>query len=217
VKRREAGARLEGKNLKIQNILLLGLASLVVGCGGQLTSDEAGLLDAVVFVMGGQEEGIIPHGFETRWRRTVRGKEIEYQSTGPYPGFDEANDPHHESRYVRVGLNITSPQKCVFKTVVSTAYSKGASNGSFNTAVSETAVLDLNKAYRLEIERSDFPSVVIEGAGLMCKAGKCQDDFKAGILSSRQDELARMIETKQRAIDFIRRACPIGIAAARNR
>ncbi len=59
--------------MKIQTILPLALASLVFGCGGQLSSDEAGLLDAVAFVTGGQEEGAIPQGFETRWRRTVHG------------------------------------------------------------------------------------------------------------------------------------------------
>src|SRR5262249_50127142 len=48
------------RNLKAQTILPLALASLVFGCGGQLSSDEAGLLDAVAFVTGGQEEGAIP-------------------------------------------------------------------------------------------------------------------------------------------------------------
>ena len=43
--------------MKIQTILPLALASLVFGCGGQLSLDEAGLLDAVAFVTGGQEEG----------------------------------------------------------------------------------------------------------------------------------------------------------------
>ena len=50
--------------MKIQTILPLALASLVFGCGGQLSSNEAGLLDAVAFVTGGQEEGAIPQGFE---------------------------------------------------------------------------------------------------------------------------------------------------------
>jgi hypothetical protein len=97
-------------NLKSQNILLLGLASLIFGC--EATSDEAGLLDAVAFVTGGQQEGTMPQGFETRWRRTVRGREIEYQSIGQNTGFGQANDPHHDSRYVRIGVTITSPQKC---------------------------------------------------------------------------------------------------------
>src|SRR5262245_46177040 len=61
------------ESLKIQTILQLALASPVFGCGGQLSSDEAGLLDAVAFVTGGQEEGAaIPQGFETRWRRRGR-------------------------------------------------------------------------------------------------------------------------------------------------
>jgi hypothetical protein len=51
--------------------------------------DEAGLLDAVAFVTGGQEEGAIPQGFETRWRRTVRERKIEYQSIGPNAGFGQ--------------------------------------------------------------------------------------------------------------------------------
>jgi hypothetical protein len=54
-------------NLKTQTILPLALASLVFGCGGQPSTNEAGLLDAVAFVIGGQQEGAIPQGFETRW------------------------------------------------------------------------------------------------------------------------------------------------------
>jgi hypothetical protein len=55
--------------------------------------DEAGLRDAVAFIIGGQQEGAIPQGFETRWRRTVHEREIKYQSIGPYAGFGQANDP----------------------------------------------------------------------------------------------------------------------------
>ena len=31
-----------------------------------MSSNEAGLLDAVAFIIGGQQEGAIPQGFETR-------------------------------------------------------------------------------------------------------------------------------------------------------
>jgi len=68
------------RNLKGRTILLLGLASLVFGCEGRLSSDEAGLLDAVAFVTGGQQEGAQPHGSESRWRRTVDGSEVRYDS-----------------------------------------------------------------------------------------------------------------------------------------
>src|SRR5262249_43153229 len=73
------------RNLKIQTILPLALASLVSGCGGQLSSNEAGLLDAVAFVTGGQEEGAIPQGFETRWRRTVHGRRSNTNQSGQMP------------------------------------------------------------------------------------------------------------------------------------
>src|SRR5262249_20476648 len=81
------------RNLKIQTILPLALASLVFGCGGQMSSNEAGLLDAVAFIIGGQQEGAIPQGFETHWRRTVHGREIKYQSIGPYVGFGQVSTP----------------------------------------------------------------------------------------------------------------------------
>ena len=123
--------------------------------------DEAGLLDAVAFVTGGQEEGAVPQGFETRWRRTVHGQEIEYQSIGPNAGFGQANDPHRDSRHVRLSVNITSPAKCVFKTVVTTEYSKGARE-SFGDATSEVATLDFNKVRRFDIEDGDSPNVVID-------------------------------------------------------
>jgi len=71
---------------------LLGLAGLILGCEGRLSPDEAGMLDAVAFVIGGQQEGAIPQGFETRWRRTVHERDIEYQSIGPYVGFGQVND-----------------------------------------------------------------------------------------------------------------------------
>jgi len=194
------------RNLKIQTILPLALASLIFGCGGQLSSDEAGLLDAVAFVTGGQEEGAIPQGFETRWRRTVHKREIEYQSIGPYAGFGQANDPHRDSRHVRIGVTITSPTKCVFKTVVTTEYSRGAREG-FGDATSEVATLDFNKVRGFDIEDGDSPSVVIEGTAWMCKQGGCQDIVKIGISAPRQEE-ARAIESKWHAIDFIKKACP---------
>ena len=194
--------------MKIQTILPLALASLVFGCGGQLSSDEAGLMDAVAFVTGGQQEGAMPQGFETRWRRTVRGREIEYQSVGSNANFGQANDPHRDSRYVRIGVTITSPKKCVFKTVVTTEYSKGESKGSFGDATSEVATLDFNKVRRFDIEDGDSPNVVIEGAGWMCKQGACQDMVKIGISAPRQEALARTIESKRHAIDFIKKACP---------
>jgi len=194
--------------LKIQTILPLVLASLVFGCGGQLSSDEAGLMDAVAFVTGGQQEGAMPQGFETRWRRTVRGREIEYQSVGSNANFGQANDPHRDSRYVRIGVTITSPKKCAFKTVVTTEYSKGESKGSFGDATSEVATLDFNKVRRFDIEDGDSPNVVIEGAGWMCKQGACQDMVKIGISAPRQEALARTIESKRHAIDFIKKACP---------
>ena len=194
--------------MKIRTILPLALASLVFGCGGQLSSDEAGLMDAVAFVTGGQQEGAMPQGFETRWRRTVRGREIEYQSVGSNANFGQANDPHRDSRYVRIGVTITSPKKCAFKTVVTTEYSKGESKGSFGDATSEVATLDFNKVRRFDIEDGDSPNVVIEGAGWMCKQGACQDMVKIGISAPRQEALARTIESKRHAIDFIKKACP---------
>ena len=194
--------------MKIQTILPLALASLVFGCGAPLSSDEAGLMDAVAFVTGGQQEGAMPQGFETRWRRTVRGREIEYQSVGSNANFGQANDPHRDSRYVRIGVTITSPKKCAFKTVVTTEYSKGESKGSFGDATSEVATLDFNKVRRFDIEEGDSPNVVIEGAGWMCKQGACQDIVKIGISAPRQEALARTIESKRHAIDFIKKACP---------
>jgi hypothetical protein len=192
--------------LKIQTILPLALASLVFGCGGQPRSDEAGLLDAVAFVIGGQQEGAIPQGFETRWRRTVHAREIKYQSIGPNAGFGQANDPHRDSRHVQIGVTITSPTKCVFKTVVTTEYSRGASRESFGDATSEVATLDFNKVGRFDIEGGDSPNVVIEGTGWMCKQAGCQDIVKSGISAPQQEE-ARAIESKRHAIDFIKKAC----------
>jgi hypothetical protein len=194
--------------LKIQTIVPLALASLVFGCGAPLSSDEAGLMDAVAFVTGGQQEDAIPQGFETRWRRSVRGREIEYQSIGPYAGFGQANDPHRDSRHVRIDVTITSTTKCVFKTIVTTEYSRGASRESFGDATSEVATLDFNKVHRFDIEDGDSPNVVIEGAGWMCKQGACQDNVKIAISAPRQEAPARAIESKRHAIDFIKKACP---------
>jgi len=193
--------------VRAQQALPLALASLVFGCGGQLSLDEAGLLDAVAFVTGGQQEGAVPQGFETRWRRTLHEREIKYQSIGPYAGFDQANDPHRDSRRVRIGVTITSPTKCMFKTIVTTEYSRGASGESFGDATNEVATFDFNKVRRLDIEDGKSPNVTIEGTGWMCKQGGCQDIVKIGISAPRQEE-ARAIESKRHAIDFIKKACP---------
>ena len=187
--------------------LPLALASLVSGCGGQMSSNEAGLLDAVAFIIGGQQEGATLQGFETHWRRTVHGREIKYQSIGPYVGFGQANDQHRDSGHVRIGLTITLPTKCVFKRVVTTEYSRGANREGFGDATSEVATLDFNKVRRFDIEDGDSPNVVIEGTGWMCKQGGCQDIVKIGISAPRQEE-ARAIESKRHAIDFIKKACP---------
>src|SRR5262249_32646984 len=157
------------------------LGSLVFGCRDQLSLDEAGLLDAVAFVIGGQQEGAIPQGFETRWRRTGHERENKYQSIGPYAGLGRANDPHRAIGRVRIGVTITSPTKCIFKTVVTTEYSRGASGESFGDATSEVATLDFNKVRRFNIEDGDSPNVVVEGTGWMCKQGVCQDIVKSGI------------------------------------
>ena len=103
-------------------------------------------------------------------------------------------------------MTITSPTKCVFKTVVTTEYSKGANRESFGDATSGVATLDFNKVHRFDID-GDSPNVVIEGTGWMCKQGGCQDIVKIGISAPRQEE-ARAIESKRHAIDFIKKACP---------
>jgi hypothetical protein len=190
-------------------LVSLPLALMVFGCGGQLSLDEAGLLDAVAFVTGGQQEGAVPQGFETRWRRTVHEREIKYQSIGPYAGFEQANDAHRDSRRVRIGVTITSPTKCMFKTIVTTEYSRGATGESFGDATNEVATLDFNKVRRFDIEDGNSPNVVIEGTGWMCKQGGCQDIVKIGISAPRQEE-ARAIESKRHAMDFIKRTCPRG-------
>jgi hypothetical protein len=172
-----------------------------------MSSNEAGLLDAVAFIIGGQQEGATLQGFETHWRRTVHGREIKYQSIGPYVGFGQANDQHRDSGHVRIGVTVTSPTKCVFKRVVTTEYSRGANRESFGDATSEVATLDFNKVHRFDIEDGDSPNVVIEGTGWMCKQGGCQDIVKIGISAPRQEE-ARAIESKRHAIDFIKKACP---------
>ena len=58
--------RIVWREMKGRNILLLGLATLLFGCEGRSATDEAGLLDAVAYVTGGQQEGAQPQGFETR-------------------------------------------------------------------------------------------------------------------------------------------------------
>ena len=103
-------------------------------------------------------------------------------------------------------MTITSPTKCVFKTVVTTEYSRGASGESFGDATSEVVTLDFNKVRRIDIEDGDPPNVVIEGSAWMCKQGGCQDIVKIGI-SAPQQEQARAIESKRHAIDFIKKAC----------
>jgi hypothetical protein len=195
------------RHLKLWNVLVLGFASLICGCESRLTSDEAGLLDAVAFVTGGQQEGDLPQGFETRWRRTVEGREIRYESTRQNPGFGEDNDPHRGSRHVKVSVSISSPQKCIFKTVVMTAYSRGGSKESFESPSNETTTLDFNKVQRIDVEDGDRPSVVIDGKAWHCKDGKCQDRIMIGISAPRPDDLPRVIESKRRAIDFIKKTC----------
>ena len=195
------------RGLKLREIVLLGLASLICGCESRLGSDEAGLIDAVAFITGGQQEGDLPQGFETRWRRTVEGREIRYESIRQNPGFGEDNDPHRGSRHVKVGVSISSPQKCVFKTVIMTAYSRGGSKESFEPPSNETTTLDFNKVQRLDIQDGEHPSIVIDGKAWQCKDGKCQDRTMIGISASRPEDLPRVIDSKRRAVDFIKKTC----------
>jgi hypothetical protein len=195
------------RHLILRNVLLLGLASLICGCESRLTSDEAGLLDAVAFVTGGQQEGELPQGFETRWRRTVEGREIRYETIRQNPGFGEDNDPHRGSRHVKVGVSISSPQKCVFKTVVMTAYSRGGSKESFEAPSDETTTWDFNKVQRVDIEDGDHPSVIIDGKAWQCRDGKCQDRVMIGISAPRPEDLPRVVESKRRALEVIKKTC----------
>ena len=123
-------------------------------------------------------------------------------------GFGDANDPNRASRHIKVRVNISSPQNCLFKTVVTTAYSKGASKESFDSPASEVTTLDFNKVQRLAIEEGNPPSVVIEGKAWLCNDGKCQERMTAAISASRQEDLPRTIDSKRHAIEFIKKACP---------
>ena len=60
----------------------------------------------------------------------------------------------------------------MFKTVVTTEYSRGARE-SFGDATNEVATLDFNKVCRFDIEDGEPPNVVIEGSAWMCKQGGC--------------------------------------------
>jgi hypothetical protein len=210
----ESAGQARKGHVQLWNVLLLGLAGLLCGCESRLNSDEAGLLDAVAFVTGGQQEGEQAQGFETRWRRTVEGREIRYESIRQNPGFGEANDPHSGSRHVKVGVSISSPQRCVFKTVMMTAFSRGGSKESFEAPANETTTLDFNKVQRIDIEEGDRPSVVIDGKGWQCKDSKCQDRTMIGISAPRPEDLPRVIESKRRAIEFIKKTCPLRSAKA---
>src|SRR5262249_60278487 len=116
--------------------------------------------------------------------------------------------PNRQSVHVKRAVSIFPPQKGVFKTVTMTAYSKGASQQSFQAPLSETTTFDFNKVQRLDIEDGDRPSVVVEGKGWQCKDGKCQDKTTMAISAPRADDLPRVIESKRRAIDFVKKACP---------
>ena len=47
-----------------------------------MSSNEAGLLDAVAFIIGGQQEGATPQGFETHWRRTFTDERSSTNQSG---------------------------------------------------------------------------------------------------------------------------------------
>src|SRR5262249_1472528 len=112
-----------------------------------------------------------------------------------------------DSRYVRIGVTITSPSKCVFKTVVTTEYSKGERKGSFGDATSEAATLDCNKGRRVDVEDGDSPKVAIAVTDGRCDQGAWQHTVKIEISAPRQEARARTMESKRRAIDFIKKAC----------
>jgi hypothetical protein len=179
-----------------------------------LTKDSAQIIDAVAFALFGHEEGGKFDQHSDATERTIRGTEIAYAMITKNLSFgDDKQADLRESQYWRTELRISSPAACTFNFLHFSAYSTGLEKTEFRAKPFENEYqIDLQKAHRFEIERplAEVPGYVelwIEGMGVLCRKGVCENSFANHLIADSEEE-RRLVVRRQGAIDFIKKACP---------
>jgi hypothetical protein len=99
-----------------------------------LSQDEEKLFDAVMYLFTGIEDNTVD-GDSTLWRRTVKGRTVEYAHIGRNGiGFsdDALNKKTRDSLYVRYLFRLSSPERCAFRFEDVDQFSKGDSQEDFS-------------------------------------------------------------------------------------
>jgi hypothetical protein len=172
-------------------LILLVLAALLGGCEQQLSKEQAELLDAMIFAIEGVEDNTQQKHTLRPWTRTVTGTTVELttlRNNSIFWSDDETNAKTRPSKFIRYSVTISSPEKCVFKKRSRMEWSRGESQTEFGAYTSEeNLIIDLNKAYRFEIElNGPTADVHLEGPGVVCVADLwCHNEWSKQIFPPR--------------------------------
>jgi hypothetical protein len=194
-------------------------AAVLGGCFElQPTKEQAQLMDAMIFAVYDVEENTTDKFTLIPWKRDVRGEEIELHTVRNNSIFwsdEETNRKTRPSKYIRYSYHISTPEKCVFRIRRVDEWSQGASETEFTAYTSaEDIVLDLNKAYRFEIDlRGPDASVHFEGPAVMCRrdVSWCQNSWSHQIFPVDYYSYgvrSPSVQRRDKAIELLKKACP---------
>ena len=215
-----------GRQLRARMILRAWIGPLcfigvLTGCTEKLSTEGAGLLDAVIFVADDIED----HAKEDSWpeprRRQVIGRTIEYSRRGSNEGAafnEDKNKKIRDSSFIRYVERISSPEPCVFVRDSSIEFSKGDSRTDFSAYTLPNRLtaytLNLAEAYTFELSfESGAVDITAQGPSVACSGwGFCENywnrGFYAGEDEDRADRKPVGVLRLERAIDLIKKACP---------
>jgi len=196
----------------------------------QISDSDAAMLDAMAFIVWGIEEGKTMKGTIVPEQRTINQSQIEYMDVANNPNLDPIladvirgiaqESKTRGSKFVKYVVRVSSPEPCLFRMDELESFSKGGSSNDFSSGLTRHLVwdLDLNKTSRFEVEVKDITEtfssadIIIEGRGVECREGKCQDKdtFSIGEYDSEKpaSEQRDLISRRERAIAFVQKTCP---------
>ena len=119
-------------------------------------------------------------------------------------------------------MRLSTPEACLFRFDGRQTFSKGEASNDFDAGLNKGSGfldLDLKKASRFEVEAKDLPTIqfssahiIIEGRGVSCADGKCEDKatfYIDGYNSKKPTSEQRdLISRRERAIAFVPKDMP---------
>jgi hypothetical protein len=200
--------------------LLCGIGA-IAGCTEKLSTEEAELLDAMIFVSDDIEDLAREGSWPEPWSRQVLGRTIEYSRRGRNDigsSNEDEKKKNRDSLFIRYVERINSPEPCVFLRASSIEFSKGDRETDYSTDSMPNRLtaytLNLAQAYSFELSfESGAIDITAQGPSVACSGwGFCENywnrGFYAGEDEDRADRKPVGVLRLERAIALIKKACP---------